>query len=256
MYTEPTLSACIVLYNSGPQAAQAVRCFQESDVPLELYVVDNAPGDSNMYRLRWQCPGLRYIAQRKNIGYGCANNQVLPHLRSKYHIICNPDVTFSSDLLGKMVQYMELNRDCAILSPRFFNPDGTEQFLPKRAPTLRYLLGGRLESLPGPFRAWRSEYTLRDAEIDMPTSVYFAPGCFMMIRTAVFRAVGGFDPRYFLYHEDSDLSRKVLHHGNIVYHPQFFVTHDWQRSSAHSLVSAGHHIASTVKYFAKWGLEW
>ena len=256
MYTEPTLSACIVLYKSGPKAAQTVRAFQESDVPLELYAVDNSPGDSTMYRLRWQCPGLKYIASPKNIGYGRANNLVLPHLTSQYHIICNPDVSFSNDLLGKMVQYMELNRDCAILSPRVFYPDGREQFLPKRAPTVRYLLGGRLEGLPGPFKAWRSDYTLRDMHLENPTSVYFAPGCFLMIRTAILRHVGGFDPRFFLYHEDSDLSRKVLKFGNIVYHPQFFVTHDWERSSAHNLVNAGHHIASTFKYFAKWGLEW
>ena len=256
MYIEPTLSACIVLHNSGPKAALTVRSFQDSDVPLELFVVDNSPGDSTMYRLRWQCPGLKYIAQPRNIGYGRANNLVLPYLTSKYHIICNPDVTFSSDLLGKMVQYMELNRDCAILTPRVFFPDGKEQFLPKRTPSVRYLLSGRLESLPGPFKAWRSEYTLRDMNLEQPTSVFFAPGCFMMIRTAILRQVNGFDPRYFLYHEDSDLSRKVLRLGNIVYHPQFFITHDWTRSSAHNLVSAGHHIASTVKYFAKWGLEW
>ena len=255
MYTEPTLSACIVLYNSGMRAAQTIRSFQESDVPLELFAVNNAPGDDSIHRLRWQCPGLQVITAPKNLGYGKANNLVLPHLRSKYHVICNPDVTFDSDLLGKMVQYMELNRECVLLTPRVFFPDGREQFLPKRAPTVRYLLGC-LEKLPGPFRRWRNEYTLQDTEVEVPTSVEFASGCFMMIRTSVLRQVNGFDPRYFLYHEDSDLSRKVLRLGNIVYHPQFFITHDWTRSSAHNLVSAGHHIASTVKYFAKWGLEW
>lgn len=256
MYIEPTLSACVVLYNSGPKAAQTVRSFQDAEMPLTLYLVDNSPGDSTVYRLRWQCPAMEYIVQRKNIGYGRANNVVLPRLTSKYHVISNPDVTFSSDLLTKMVQYMELNRDCVILSPRVFFPDGREQFLPKRSPTLRYMLGGRLENLPGPFKAWRSEYTLRDMDIDAPTSVYFAPGCFMMIRTAVFRDMGGFDPRFFLYHEDSDLSRRALRYGNIVYHPQFTVTHDWQRSSAHSLTGAMHHVASTFRYFNKWGWEW
>ena len=256
MYTEPSLSACIVLYKSGLKAARTVQCFQDSDIPLDLYVVDNAPGDSTMYRLRWQCPGLQYFAQPKNIGYGRGNNVVLPHLTSRYHIICNPDVTFDKTLLSKMVQYMELNPDCAILTPRVFNADGTEQFLPKRAPTVRYLLGGRLENLPGPFRAWRSEYTLRDAEVEAPTSVFFATGCFMMIRTSIFRQVPGFDPRFFMYHEDSDLSQKVLHYGNIVYHPHFIITHDWQRRSRTHLGSAMQHIISTVKYFAKWGLEW
>ena len=256
MFTEPSISACIVLYHSGTQVTRTVQCFQDSDVPLDLYIVDNAPGDAVCQRLIWQCPGLQYRAQDKNLGYGGGNNVVLPELRSQYHIICNPDVTFDPALIGKMVQYMELNRDCAILTPRVFNTDGTEQFLPKRAPTLRYLLGGRLEKLPGPFRDWRSEYTLRNAEVDVPTSVFFATGCFMMIRTAIFREVQGFDPRFFMYHEDSDLSQKALRYGNIVYHPHFIITHDWQRRSSKNLTSALQHLVSTVKYFNKWGWEW
>lgn len=256
MNIEPTLSACIVLYNSGPKAAQTVRAFQEADMPLELFVVDNAPGDSTMYRLRWQCPGMRYFAQKKNIGYGQANNSIISKLTSTYHIICNPDVTFSPDLLTKMVQYMDFNRDCVILTPRVFYPDGREQFLPKRDPRVHYLLGGRMENLPGPFYDWRSEYTLRGANIEAPTRVEFAPGCFMMIRTAVFRDMGGFDPRFFLYHEDSDLSRRAREFGNIIYNPDFAITHDWSRSSAHSITGAMHHLASTFRYFCKWGWRW
>lgn len=256
MFTESTLSACIVLYNSGSKAARTVQCFQDSDIALDLYVVDNAPGDATCQRLKWQCPGLQYFNQPRNLGYGRGNNVVLDKLTSQYHVICNPDVQFDETLLRKMVQYMELNRDCAVLTPRVFNTDGTEQFLPRRAPTMRYLLGGRLEKLPGPFRDWRSEYTLRNIEIDVPTIVDYATGCFMMIRTAAFRQLGGFDPRYFMYHEDSDLSQRVQRLGNIVYHPHFIITHDWQRRSAKSLTAAAHHIVSTVKYFNRWGWTW
>lgn len=255
-YAEPTLSACIVLYKSGPVAVQAVRCFQESDVPLELFLVDNSPEEDIKHRLRWQCPPMHYISSPTNIGYGPANNLVLSQLRSTYHVICNPDVTFKSDLLGKMVRYMEMNPECVILSPRMLNKDGTEQFLPRRAPTVRYLLGGLLENWPGPFSRWRSEYTLRNLDLEEPSSVYFAPGCFLMIRTDAFLHMGGFDPAFFLYHEDSDLSRKALHLGNIVYHPDLVAVHDWQRRSHHSFSAALHHLRSTFKYFNKWGWEW
>lgn len=256
MYTEPTLSACIVLYHSGTKVARTVQCFQDSDMPLDLYIVDNAPEDMLYQRLAWQCPGIQYRAQRKNLGYGAGNNVVLPELTSKYHIVCNPDVTFDASLLRKMVQYMELNPGCAVLTPRVFSKDGSEQFLPKRAPTVRYMLGGRLEKLPGPFKAWRSEYTLRDAEIDAPTSVEFATGCFMMIRTGIMRQLGGFDPQFFMYHEDSDLSRRALRMGTIVYHPHFLITHDWQRSSSKDFKNTLRHIHSTFKYFKKWGWQW
>lgn len=58
-------------------------------------------------------------------------------------------------------------------------------------------------------------------------NVAFATGCFMMVRTHVIaQQLGGFDPHYFLYHEDSDLSRRVLANGgSILYTPDICVTH-------------------------------
>lgn len=256
IFTEPMLSACIVLYHSGSRVARTVQSFQDSDIPLDLYVVDNSPGDATYQRLLWQCPGIQYRPQKKNLGYGGGNNAILSELRSQYHLICNPDVTFEPGLLSRMVQYMELHRECAVLTPRVFNTDGTEQFLPRRAPTVRYLLGGRLENLPGPFRKWRSQYTLRDMEITAPGCVEFATGCFMLIRTGVLRQLGGFDPRYVLYHEDSDLSRRVLRIGDIVYHPDFCITHDWQRDSSRHAGSTLKHLRSTFRYFNTWGWKW
>ena len=39
--------------------------------------------------------------------------------------------------------------------------DGSEQFLPKRKPRPKYLLGGRLERFGGVFERLRAEYTMR-----------------------------------------------------------------------------------------------
>ncbi len=256
IFTEPMLSASIVLYHPDAKLMRTVQCFQDSDIPLDLYIVDNAPGDDICHRLQWQCPGIQYRPQEKNLGYGGGHNAILGELRSQYHLICNPDVTFDPYLLGNMVQYMEVNRDCAILTPRVFDPDGTEQFLPKRAPTIRYLLGGACEKLPGPFKNWRSDYTLRGADITVPTCVEFATGSFLLIRTGLLRQLGGFDPQFFLYHEDSDISRRALRLGNIVYHPDMHIFHDWTRASHKEAGVAMQHIRSTVRYFSKWGWVW
>ena len=58
----------------------------------------------------------------------------------------------------------------------------------------------------------------------------------MMIRREAFRAVGGFDERYFLYWEDADLCRRLLSRGwRTAYVPQAVVTHHGGRSSRSSL---------------------
>lgn len=254
--TSPVLSACIVLYHCDARVFRTVQCLQDSDINLTLYLVDNSPEDNTSVRLRWQCPGANYLREERNVGFGMAHNRVIPELRSRYHLICNPDVIFPPDLLSGMVNFMEQHPDIAALTPHVLNEDGTEQYLPKRAPTVRYLLGGKFERLGDPFARWRAEYTMADVDFQGPVSVEFATGCFMLVRTAYFVQLGGFDKRFFLYHEDSDLSRRLLRKGAIVYHPDMTIIHAWTRDSSHHLKGTLRHVVSTIKYFNLWGWKW
>lgn len=137
------LSATVVLYHSGVEMLSCIQSFVDSDVYLDLYVVNNSPGDASLFTARWNCPGVHYYPVRRNIGYGRANNLIFPKLKSTYHVICNPDVTFAPDVLRRMIEVMD-ETGATILTPRVLNPDGTEQFLPRHEPTIRRLLARRL----------------------------------------------------------------------------------------------------------------
>ena len=252
IFTEPILSACIVLYNSGIRVLHAVQCFQESDIDLELHVVDNAPGGTLGMHLQWQCPGVMYYPQRKDIGYSGGHNFVLPNLRSQSHLLCHPDVTFDEHVLSNMIAYMERNKDCVILTPKVVDAQGTEVPQPRRRPTLKYLLAQTFRNMPGPFRAWREEYTLADSDIRTPTSVETATGCFLLIRTHALQQLRGLDPKFFLTHGDSDLSRRALEMGTIVYHPDMVVTHDKQVKSR-NLPEIMKRFSEGLHFLNKWG---
>ena len=317
MLTDPKVSACMVLFHAGEDALRAARCVRESTVPVTLFAVDNSPAEKTAAELIRQYPDMTVLGMKRNLGYGTANNAVIPYLKTRYHVIMNTDVTFAPDLIERMMDFMEKNPEIVILSPKVLNTDGTEQFLPRRQPTVRYLLGGvrarrgakvraqaetmkeaaekaeaeaveawkqnkehkglasllhanRLEARQAILRrraahrmaranhlcAWRDEYTLADILPQEPTEVQFATGCFMMIRTHVFYRMEGFDPRFFLYHEDSDLSRRAMNFGKIVYHPEMEVVHAWHRDSSHEARAALRHLRSTLQYFHKWGWRW
>lgn len=256
MLTDPKVSACIVLYHAPSIVLDTVQCLKDSDLPITLYVVDNSPEDPMAERIRWACPGAVVLPQSRNLGFGRGHNVVLPMLKSRYHLLVNPDVTFSPTLITQMTNYMDAHPEISILTPRVFNQDGTEQFLPKHQPTLRYLLGGRLEALGGCFRRWRREYTMAEENLAAPTAVGFATGCFLLIRTSVFRQLKGFDPRFFLYQEDSDLSRRAMEIGPIVYHPEMCITHAWARENTKTLKGNLRQVASIIKFFTKWGWRW
>ena len=252
------LSASLVLYHCGDEIIQALHCIQSADLEVDVFLPDNSPEDMTAERVQWLFPGVVVLPQKKNVGFGRANNAVLPYLNSRYHLIMNPDVSFDPLLLRQMISYMDSHPGIAVLTPRVLNEDGTEQFLPKKRIAVHYLLGGLLEGLGGVFRRWREEFTLANMNVTFPIPVEFATGCFMLIRTDAFKRLNGFDPRFFLYQEDSDLSRRILeeHQGSIVYHPGMCVTHRWARENTRTARGRMRQMRSAVKYFMKWGITW
>ena len=136
--------------------------------------------------------------------------------------------------------------EVGLMMPDIMNPDGTRQILPKHNPSWWYMIAGRF--LP----AVRKAYCRGDEAMDKPTEIEFCSGCFMMIRTEIFRKLSGFDERYFLYMEDADLSRQVRKQAKVIFFPGARVVHAWHHDSAKSGKALKLHLESARKYFAKW----
>lgn len=257
MAEAPLITVCIVTYNSRAHIKNALASLMDSTIAqrLQVIVVDNASQDGTAAVVEAEFPQVRLIRLSENIGFGSGHNRVLQYLSAPYHVIMNPDITLAPDMLEKMAAYMAGRPEAALLTPRVLNPDGSEQFLPKELPSVRYMLGGRLEKMGRPFAAWRSSYTWREKAVTAPAELFFATGCFMFMRTEAFRAAGGFDQRFFLYMEDADLTRRMKAQGLTLYHPGFAVTHVWAREDAHSLKGLSLHVKSMIRYFQKWGFR-
>jgi len=71
-----------------------------------------------------------------------------------------------------------------------------------------------------------ARYEMRDAIGDrFVDNVPLASGCFLLVRTALLKALGGFDPRYFMYFEDYDLSLRVASRATVAYEPAVRIVH-------------------------------
>ena len=68
------------------------RSIQNADLAVDVFLSDNSPEDLTAEKMQWLFPGVTVISQKENVGFGRANNAVIPSLRSKYHLIMNPDV--------------------------------------------------------------------------------------------------------------------------------------------------------------------
>ena len=71
---------------------------------------------------------------------------------------------------------------------------------------------------------------MQDEDLTRPRRIEFCTGSFMAARTNVLKRIGGFDPDYFMYVEDADLTQRFLREGEVWLAPQFSAIHAWHRA--------------------------
>ncbi|MBS4876457.1 MAG: glycosyltransferase family 2 protein [Acutalibacteraceae bacterium] len=246
------ITASVVTYNSRNEITGVLESLMSSvSVDLTVYVVDNASTDDTVSYIRQNYPNVVVLPSEKNLGYGGGHNIAINMVDSDYHVVINPDIKFQNDVLRKMYDYMEEHKDVVLLSPKILNSDGSEQFLPKRHPSFKYVLAGKLEEHGEIFRKWRSEYTRANEVISEPVEVDVCTGCFMFFRMDALKKCKGFDELFFMYFEDFDLTRRVKQFGKAMFVPQISVEHEWKRENKSGKTSKIM-ISSFLKYMRKW----
>ena len=249
------VSICVVTHNNEKEILELLKSIYNftKNVDFKVYIVDNSSIDRTVYQIRKNYPDVVLIESKKNLGFGKAHNLVLDKISSDFHTIINPDIVLKSNALKDLLEYLKKHEDVVAVTPKIVSPDGKTQDLPKIDPKFRYMLAGQLERYSRYFSSLRREYTMKDKDgyID-PFYIDFCTGCFMVIRTEIFKKIKGFDERFFMYLEDADLSRRARKYGKIMFIPRVEVIHAWHRESSKSIKFLLIHIVSMFKYFLKW----
>lgn len=244
------------------QAAQSARC-SGSLGAAEVEVIDHSPDagpDCETARalVRWagnQALQMHYRPQLANRGFGAGHNLAIRAAQSDYHLVLNPDVEMAADALARGLEVMAREPSIALLSPYVTGPDGAQQFLCKRYPSVAVLL---LRGLPP---SWQRRFAARLARYEArdlcgaqdAVDVQIASGCCMLARTATLRAIDGFDEKFFLYFEDFDLSLRLAAQGRLVYCPQMRIVHHGGFAARKGWRHIRYFVASGVKFFNRHG---
>lgn len=233
------ISVSIVKYKTPQKEIdRCLQCLQASKLVSDIRIIDN---DQN------------------NIGYGAGHNIAIRESKAKYHLVINSDVYFSEGTLETLCEYMENNPDVGQCAPMTLYPDGRNQFICRLLPTPFDLFVRRF--LPRfMFKKSRERYTLYNI-CDKPVNAPSFLGCFMFFRRDALEQIAidkdgrkeYFDERFFLYLEDTDISRRMHQQFRTMFVPEASITHIHRRASYHSLSLLNIHIASSCKYFNKWG---
>jgi GT2 family glycosyltransferase len=250
------VTASIVLYKHGPEEVFPLFDSLARDPALSDWVIVNNGGAEAACEMAAGL-GARCLDPGRNLGFGAGHNLALRAIPSdaSYHLIVNPDIRVPNGVLAELGSVMDSSPHIGLVMPKVLYPDGTIQYLCKLLPTpfdllLRRFAGGPWRRL---FANRMSRYDMRSFDYDHPVYVPVLSGCFMFARRSVLDAIGGFDERFFLYMEDTDLCRRLGDVSRLLFWPHVTVIHGHAQGSYRNLRMLRLHARAAVKYFDKWG---
>ena len=212
------LSIVIVNYNVKEFLTQCLDSIFKSQTQYnyEVIVVDNSSRDSGRDKICSTFEHITWIDNSENVGFGRANNQGFSRAKGVYTLILNPDTVLQEDTLEKCISYLLAHPEVGGLGIKGL--DGSGQFLPesKRALPTPLVALWKITGLSAifPKSSVFARYHLGHLSPEENHEVDILVGCFMMVPTQLLLSVGGFDPQYFMYGEDIDLSYELQKTGH------------------------------------------
>lgn len=194
MTSTARVAVVVVAYNSGEAIRACLRSLAGQGVELEIVVVDNGDEDGTSCWLDGAFPNATYVRSARNLGYGGGVNVGLSRVRSGYVLILNPDTIVRPGALETLLRCADAHPD-AFLTPKLVKPDGTVN---ARGVQMHVTGITTCRSLGLPA-----------TEFSGCESVPMLSGGAILARTEHLRRLGGFDPDYFMYMEDADLSLRA-----------------------------------------------
>lgn len=176
-------------------------------------------------------------------GYGANQNAAFRDFPAPFICVLNPDIRVTGNPFPDLLASFS-NPKVALVAPKIITPECRLEDSARKFPTLRSLackaFGGSNGTYP-----------------KLNSSPDWVGGMFMLFRSDVFREIGGFDEKFFLYYEDVDICWRLRQKGyEIKFVPSVEVIHDARRESRKNWRYARWHLASMARYVIKARAWW
>jgi GT2 family glycosyltransferase len=183
-----TVSLIIVHWNT-PDLLETLLASIGTSEGIELIVVDNHSENFLSETQLKKYSNVTFLINQENKGFSSACNQGALKAIGKWLLFLNPDVTITASEVLKMVEYAESHRLDA-LSP---NPKSE----------------GYAKPIPSPMSLLQEFTPLgKLLPASKATRKTLTGGC-LLIKKTILDQIGGWDEQFFLWFEDSDLTKRL-----------------------------------------------
>ena len=241
------VSVAVINYNGRHYLEELLGSLErQTRPPLETLLVDNASRDESLDFVRREFPRVRVLPQPRNLGFSRAANLAAETARGTWLALLNTDLRLEPDWLEELVAAAGTAPSIAAVSSKLRLYD---------QPHRLNGVGGCMNRLG---YTWDRGMGEEDrGQYDRSREVLFACAGAALFHRNRFREAGGFDPRFFMYHEDVDLCwrlwllgfRVVTAPGAVAYHHLSASTREDRGLLWREILGERHNIRALLKNY-------
>ena len=166
-----------------------------------IIVADNASSDDSLAFLQTRYPEVQTIVLDQNYGFADGYNRALKQVEAEYYVLLNSDVEVTHHWLEPLVEYMDAHEEVAACQPKLLS------YVDKGKFEYAGASGGYIDRYGYPFCRGRLFDSVENdnGQYDYATSVLWATGACLFIRSKDYWLADGLDSRYFAHNEEIDL---------------------------------------------------
>jgi len=196
---------------------------QTVGVNFEIIVVDNDSNDGSGSLINQIFPSITFIQSGSNLGFGKANNIGIKKVTGRNIFFLNSDTVLINNAIKILSDYLDENVEVGVCGGNLFDENGV--------PTHSHLKisPGFFYELNQIFFSFYSKFFLKNLHFNFeenPIETSYVTGADMMVKKSIIDIVGGFDPDFFLYYEETELQYRISKLGyKIMNVPQSKIIH-------------------------------
>ena len=181
---------------------------------VEIVVADNGSTDGSLNFLQTQ--PVRLIKLEQNYGFAEGYNRAIEQVDAEYVVLLNSDVEVTPQWLDRMLDYMDAHPKVMAAQPKVLSWHSKQQYEKGKVSAIRFehagAAGGMMDILGYPYCKGRLMTHLEEdhGQYDEVSPIFWATGACLLIRTQVYKEIGGLDANFFAHQEEIDLCWRLL----------------------------------------------
>ena len=167
----------------------------------QVIVADNASRDGSVEMMKAEFPDVQLMIFEENYGFTGGYNKALDGLDAEFYVLINSDIEVPGNWLKPLLDWMDSHPECGACGPKLISYNDRTSFEYAGA------AGGYVDRYGYPFCRGRvlSRVEKDEGQYDSPATVLWATGACLMVRSSVWRSMGGLDDRFFAHMEEIDM---------------------------------------------------